>query len=136
MATYSMCAYATPSDVVARVIFSKRHFSRDNNRAKFAAFLPWKKHPNELSVNVISGLSENAIWQIPTRMGKTAKARADLSVSDIISIDNHQESYLQVMIDQKPHKWHANIINLPSEKSRIRSIAVELVDKSKLAIKL
>jgi len=92
-------------------------------------------YPNELSVCVTTTLSEPEIWQCsPEISGKSAKARADLIVSDIQAISDDQGGKLNVLIDGKPHQFHANIKSLPLDKSKRRAIAVELANKSVLVM--
>lgn len=123
---------ANPDDQASRYIYSNNDFS--SNGVKHSAFVPPQAHPNELSVCITSNLTEPEIWKIgaETRRDKPIKARADLIVSAIQGISDGQAGFLQVLIDGIPHPRHANIKNLPLQKSLQRTVAIELANKSKL----
>jgi hypothetical protein len=124
---------ANSDDQTSRYIYSNNDFS--SNGVKHSAFVPPTAHPNELSVCITSDLSEAEIWKLaPTRRDKTIKARGDLIVSGIQEISDEQGGFLQVLIDGIPHPRHANIKNLPLQKSLQRAVATELANKAKLAL--
>ncbi len=126
---------ASPKDLVSRYIYSTNDFS--SNGVKHSAFVPSKTYPNELSVCIRTALSESEIWRIgmeSARQDKSIKGRADLLVSDVQEISDEQEGFLQVLIDGIPHQYHANIKNLPTQKSLQRAVATELSNKSKLVV--
>jgi hypothetical protein len=124
---------AQTTDSVARYIYTSQHFN--NSGAKHSAFID-TRNPSELSVCVITDLPEVDIWKIGTeiRPDRPVKARADLSVSNILNTSNGQGGFLTVMIDGRPHPRHANIKNLPLEKSQQRVVATELANKSTLVL--
>ena len=124
---------ASPTDNVARYIFSSSNYG--GGKVKHGAFVPPNDYPNELSVCVTTALNEAEIWQYsPVIAGKSAKARADLIVSDIQAISDEQGGKLNVLIDGTPHRFHANIKSLPLDKSKRRAIAAELANKSMLVM--
>jgi len=124
---------ASPTDNVARYIFSSSNYG--GGKVKHGAFVPPNDYPNELSVCVTTSLSETKRWEYsPMIAGKSAKARAGLVVSDIRAISDEQGGKLNVLIDGKPHRFHANIKSLPLDKSKRRAIAAELANKSILVM--
>ncbi len=125
---------ASPTDLASRYIYSNHDFS--NNGVRHSAFVPPTAYPNELSVCIISELSEPEIWKIgaKTRLDKPIKARADLLVADVQGIADEQNGFLQVLIDGVPHPYHANIKNLPLQKSLQKVVAAELANKAKLVL--
>jgi hypothetical protein len=124
---------ANPDDTLARYIFSSSNFG--SGRVKHGAFIPPNDYPNELSVCVTSSLNEDEIWSYsPVISEKTAKARADLIVSDVQTISDEQGGKLGVFIDGNPHPFHANIKSLPLDKSKRRAVAAGLANKSSLVL--
>jgi len=111
-----------PADPLARYILSKRHFSRQNNRVKGAAFMP----PENLRLSVfrIKGLNEDDMWAIgeayvakPSK--KTLYGRGDVTVSAVRQIE------LDLDADNEPPR-HADIVGWPEEKSAQKLLAEEL----------
>jgi len=93
---------ANPADIASRYIYSKNDYS--SNGVKHSAFVPPSAYPNELSVCIISDLTEPEIWKIgaETRKDKPIKARA---VTHTISI---RTNYFKMHIFSKkvlPKRW-------------------------------
>ncbi len=120
---------ASFDDTITRYLYSRQNFSSHGVKAN--AFMD-TRNPSELSVCVITGLSEPEIWDIASviRTDKAVKARADLCVSDIHDIAIEQKSSLQVLIDGVPHPRHANIKFPPLQDSLRRAIAADLAERS------
>jgi hypothetical protein len=120
---------ASFDDTITRYLYSRQNFGSHGVKAN--AFID-TRNPSELSVCVITGLSEFEIWDIASviRTDKAVKARADLCVSDIQDISIKQKSFLQVLIDGVPHPRHANIKFPPLQESVRRAIAADLADRS------
>ena len=120
----------SPSEDLARFIFSRSHFSPSNKSVKYAAFIPPSNRC--LSVFRISGLSEGEIWEIGGSVGaqrtQPLLARADIKVSSVV------ETGLKIDADDIPTR-HANIIGWPQEASAIKLKAIELAEKSCLHLK-
>ena len=120
-----------PDEKLARFIFSKSHFSVTNKEVKFKAFTPPLNSDN-LSVFRISGLSDSEVWTIGReyvqREGRSIKARADLSASDVY------ENKLEVIPDKQGHELHANITLFPVDKRARDSLARKLALASQLVI--
>jgi hypothetical protein len=76
---------AGTDDIITRYIFSKSDFNSAST-VKASAFKPPKDYPNEISVCIITGLSEEEIWRMAQKIrnDREAVARADIKVSDII----------------------------------------------------
>jgi len=118
-----------PSERISRYILSRRQFSRDKQRVKYAAFLP---PPSlEMSVYRTDTLKEAEIWEIgkvkvADPQNKTIHARGDIDATCIYAAN------LSIVPDPQPHKLHANITAWPSEKSEQKMIAIELANAAKL----
>lgn len=114
---------------LTRYIFSKRHFRPSNRTVKYNAFMPLN---GETSVFLISGLSENEIWEL--RDSEATKTRPSLKGrADILALNVFQKK-LGVDFDNDP-PGHANIINWPDDKSKQMSIAQELAADANLHLK-
>ncbi len=125
---------AKPEEQIARYIYSAKCYS--SNGVKHNTFVPPKSHPNELSVCIIADLAEEEIWKLgaETRKDKPVRARANLMIAEVHEVSDEQDGYLQVLIDGIPHPRHANIKNIPLQKSLQRTVATELANKSQLRI--
>jgi hypothetical protein len=120
-----------PKERITRFILSRTHFSKQNARAKVAAFLP---PPNlQMSVYRTETVDEAAIWEIGGKyvakpQDRTIRARGDLLAGVILQVG------LKVVPDTKPHKLHANIVGWPNAKDEQRMIAVELANAATLRV--
>lgn len=125
--------FAKPQDIITRYIYNRKEYS--SNGVKYNTFIPPVPYPNELSVCVISGLSEGEIWGLsPPNRRDGLKARGDLVVSSVSEISDEQGGTLSVLIDGVPHPKHANIKNMPLEKSLQKVVAIELANKAALKV--
>jgi len=119
------------SETVARYIFSENHFSRSGGgRVKYVAYLPLN---GETSVFRIDTLSPEKIWEIGNQIGSISlrrlRSRGDLLVRDVF------EEKLEVIEETSNHLLHANITGWPTEKARIKKLAMNLADKATLLLK-
>jgi hypothetical protein len=119
----------SPEEYLTRYIFSEKHFAKDNQRVKHAAFMP---PDGEIKVSVfrILGLTETEVWNIGKTIEKerpsSLKARADILTLHVL------EKNLKVESAEPPPR-HANII-LPNERSQQKLIAIELAAQAKLYV--
>lgn len=118
-------------ELLARYLFSNRHFAKTTGRVKPGAFL---KPPKDeyLSVYRISGISESAIWELGQEYAaKPSKrklvARGDVSVSDVLAQD-------LTVTDEQPQPRHAGIRGWPLNKSSEKSIAQKIAAEATLTI--
>ena len=124
-----------PDERLTRFIFSKQHFSVVNQRVKYAALIPPKKSPEEISVYRTSSLTESQVWEIGReyvkRGDRTIKARADLLAGDVYEIDFID---LKVIPDTRPHHLHANIVPIPVVREDRDEVLKELACVSTLVM--
>ena len=91
--------------------------------------------PNlQLSIFRIKDLKDPEIWEIgikqvveKMKQPKNLHGRADIKAVDIFDVD------LQIEPDNTPPR-HANIINWPDQKEKVKSIAQELAAKASLRL--
>jgi hypothetical protein len=123
--------HVIPEEILSRFILNKNHFSVQNQRVKYAAFLP---APNgETSVFRTSQMTDSEIWavgdkEVSQKRNKPLLGRAD--VSAVHAYDNK----LKVIPDDTPPR-HANITGWPDEKSEQKLIALELAKKAQLHLR-
>jgi len=119
-----------PTEPLARFIFQKNHFSRQNNRVKYNAFLP--NPDGETSVFRTDELSEQALWQTGEQVGfqrtQTLYGRGDIRTDKVV------EAGLSVQ-PKEPPKHHANIVDWPVDKSERMSKAQQLAANARLLLK-
>jgi hypothetical protein len=114
--------------VLTHFIFDKRQWDKENNTAKYQAFLPPNKYPEELSVYEIKDLHPEAVWNLAqhVRIDKPVLARADLAWP----LTGHKETQLlnrlKLEHDGIPHERHCNITGFPGEKAENTLVAIEL----------
>jgi hypothetical protein len=119
------------SELIARYILSKRHFSVDNRIVKYGAYLP---APNgETSVYRITSLSEKEIWDIGSDYvakprNQNLYARGDTKAATI------RKTGLAVVPEATPHPRHSNIVSWPSKKHEQKLLAVEIANEATLAV--
>lgn len=114
---------------ISRFILSRSHYSAENQRVKYGAFMP--SPSKQVSVYRTSSIDESTIWQIGSRhvaepMGKKLYARGD--VGALVIFDKR----LNVVAAPSPHKLHANIMGWPSGKDEQKMLAVELANAAAL----
>jgi len=117
-------------DIVARFIYSKSQFSKENLRAKPSAFDP-SPHAS-LSVAHSNGLSNDEVWELAKytlglQSGReTVYARADLPVT-VFSGQG-----LDAIRDDRPFNRHTSVIGWPvsedlnEQKQRRKLLCLEL----------
>ncbi len=110
---------------LGRYIFSKNHYSKENQRVKRQAFMP-PENGKKLSVMRHKNCSEDCILKIGKQLEKerkqSLKALCSILTKDARSLD------LDVVSDtgNNQHRRHANIINFPEAK--MRELANELAN--------
>lgn len=118
-------------EIVARFLFSKRHFSTKTDRVRYGVFNPPENL--RLSVYIINGITDADIWQIGDDYVAPLRgpilARADLESEAV------KERALRIEPTKYPHPRHAEIVDWPSEKQKWLPIAKELADVSNLVLK-
>lgn len=122
----------TSEEILTRYILEKAHFSVDNNRVKYSAFLPNPTN-GETSVFRISGVSERDVWGMGTEYvakerEKTLKARGDVIAIKVLN------KKLNVTPDTETHPRHANITGWPQDKSERLLLAKELENDFRLVV--
>lgn len=85
-----------------------------------------------LSVFCVSGLSENAIWEIGENVGNQSDRKL-LGRADIAALPVY-DAGLSIDRNDIPFR-HANIIGWPDEDSAIKLAAIELAQKAELSLK-
>lgn len=121
----------SPEEKLTRYLFSKNHYSPQNNRVKYGAFLP--NSNGKTSVFRISKLSEKKIWnigetQVASSIGKSIKGRGDILARYVFL------SKLEILPDNNPPR-HANIVGWPDEKAEQKIIALELAENANLYLR-
>lgn len=113
---------------LARYIFSKNNFSKENKKIKRNAFMP-PKNKNTISVIRHKDCSEVDILKIGKIMGENRSASLKAYCS-VLTKEVREINDLDVQSDtnNNQHKRHANIIiNLPNyDSAKIRLIANKL----------
>ena len=117
---------------LARIIFYKRHFSKENGRIKRQAFMPAKD--KKVSVIRHKGCPKDCYLRIAERIeeirGKNLEAIGSISTEDVRVINN-----LDVESDTSggQHRRHANIKNFNNyNDAKIKKLAQELARKASL----
>lgn len=121
----------SPSEELARFIFSRKHFSVEKGEVKFKAFIP-PPNSEDISVYRISRLSDRQVWEIGRnfvqRNDRSIKARANLAAKTVYA------NNLKVVPDPLPHELHANIRPFPADRRARDRIAKQLALASQLVI--
>ena len=123
------------NEKLTRFLFSKNNYSFKYKRVKLGSFMP---PPNSTSLSMchITGVEEREIWTMcekdiePIRK-KTAKARADIAVSDILVASRK----LSCILDRIGYKNHVSVNGWPTEKDMRQVIAQDLAVRSELKIR-
>ena len=116
------------NELLARYIFSKSHFSKENKRIKPQAFIP-PKNKNTISVIRQNECSKTDILKIGKTIeetrGSSLKAYCSVLTKEVRAIND-----LDVKSDtsNNQHKRHANIIINPKNynKAKIKQITEDL----------
>jgi hypothetical protein len=111
-------------ELLARYIFSDRHFSRENRRVKAGAFMP--APDGAISVTRHREATQDELWQVGQAIARlrdsTLYARADVLSATCAS---WQLSVKAAPIDGNPN--HANVAGWPmQDKARRKLIAEEI----------
>jgi len=116
------------NELLARYIFSDRHYSKSTSAVKPDAFLPHGS-PLQTSVFRVDGLAVEGVWQIgeaiAEQRGRGLKARADFEARALAGTP------LKLEADDTPPR-HANILGWPSEKADQLQLAIEIAAKAAL----
>ena len=109
---------------LGRYIFSKNHYSKENQRVKRQAFMPPPRNEKKLSVMRHKNCSKDCILKIGKQLEKERKQSLKALCS--IRTKNVRDLGLDVVSDtsNNQHRRHANIINFPEAK--MRELADEL----------
>lgn len=117
---------------LARFLFQRGHYSRDNNAVRPSAFLPKN---GETSVFEILGLEDLDIWKLAEDVGeirgKPPRGRGEFTRADVGAVG------LRFVRDDHPVR-HGNLLGWPSEgselKARLKAIAVALASRAVLVL--
>ena len=119
---------------LARYIFNKKHFSKENNRIKRQVFMPPPKNKDKISVIRHKNCLKDEILKIGNKQGsysnRSLKAVGSIVTSNVRSINN-----LDVEADTSggQHKRHANIKGFCNyTDAKTRDIAQKLANKTHL----
>jgi len=112
-----------PTEVTSRYLLQSGHYTASTGRVKPRAFHPAARD-HKTSIFRVQELTGRQIWSLGDKyvaspLGKDLRARAELSVAQIIEVG------LQVEPAEPPPR-HANIADWPSEKHEWMSRAQEL----------
>lgn len=113
-----------PDELLARYIFSRRHFSRQTGRVKAGAFMP--APDGELSVTRHRDATQDDLWQaghgIAQSRDKTLYGRGDVLAATCVS--------QRLMVKAAPIQGnpnHANVIGWPmDDKATLKLMAEEV----------
>jgi len=127
----SMEEVVSAEEPIARFITGKDYYRPSNGTVKHNAFMPNGR--GETSVYRTRDLIDDEIFGIgcvffAEKIGKSLMGRADIAASEVF------EKGLAIVSEPTPHPRHANIVDWPPDKSKIRMIAVELAAKATLKL--
>jgi len=113
-----------PDELLARYIFSDRHFSREKRRVKAGAFIP--APDGAISVTRHREATQQEVWQVGRAIARlrnsTLYARADVLSA---TCENWQLRSEAAPIHGNPN--HANVVGWPmQDKARRKLIAEEI----------
>jgi hypothetical protein len=126
---HNLKATIDDNENLARFIFSRKHFSRQQQRVKAEAYMPSR---GEVSVFRIDGLERTAIWKIgsdvASKREQTLYAHGDTKGSEVRRVG------LDIRPDEPPPR-HANIVGWPeNDKPRQKVIALQLAAVAALVL--
>jgi hypothetical protein len=87
-----------------RFIFESRHFSRENNRVKPAAFIPWPRF--ETSVAYIEKIDTNSIWTLGDGIGNLNRGLPALARGDFDEQELGAARLTVQIAEPPPRHWH------------------------------
>ena len=113
-----------PNELLARYIFSDRHFSRENRRVKAGAFMP--APDGAISVTRHREATQEEVWHVGETIARlrdmTLYARGDVLAATCAS---QQLNVEEAPIEGNPN--HANVVGWPmQDKARRKLIAGEI----------
>ena len=117
------------SEPICRFVFGKDYYRPSDESVRHNAFMP--NNDGETSVYRTISLSDEKIYDLgkgfvaPERK-KPIKGWVNIEASRIM------EQQLRVDPKPKPHHRHANIVDWPEDREKIRLIALELASESAL----
>ncbi|MCH7685351.1 MAG: hypothetical protein IH899_01485 [Planctomycetes bacterium] len=121
-----------PTELLARYIFSRSHFSRQTGRVKAGAFMP---APNgELSVTRHRDATQDDLWQagrgIAQSRDRTVYGRADVLAATCVS---QRLTVKANPIEGNPN--HANVIGWPmADKATLKLVVEEIAVVAKFVL--
>ena len=118
-----------PTELLARYIFSQRHFSRVNRRVKAGAFMPAGN--GELSVTRHREATQDELWQVGNDIAHSRDMKLNCRGDVLASTCASQRLDVRAAeIDGNPN--HANVVGWPMEdKAALKLIAEEIAVAAK-----
>ena len=125
--------FVLDDEPLARYIFEKSHFSKDNKRIKRQAFMP---PTGKKTVSVIrhTNCSKNCVVKIGEKTGAVSKRKLK-AIGSILTKDALSANTLKVEADTagSHHRRHANIVfGSDYVDAKRRQIAQDLAKKARL----
>jgi len=119
--------------MISRYLLQSGHYNASTGRVRPRAFHP-APHDHKTSVFRVQGLEERKIWKlgeiyVARPFGKELRARADLSVANVVAVGLRVES-------KEPPPRHGNIIDWPVEKHAWMSRAQEVAEGATLRLRV
>ena len=123
------------NEPLARYIFDRKHFSKENKRIKEHAFMPPK---GKITVSVIryTDCTEACILKIGEEIGvarnRTLKAVGSILTKDVLAVNNNLK--VEADTERGQHRRHANIVFNGGDYSdaKTKEIAQDLAKKASL----
>ena len=128
------------SEVVARILYAKSHFSRERMRAKPGAFDP--SPYTELSGIHVTGLADPVIWEIARNTLRDQPGRNTIYARADVPVEQFLEQKLRAVLDDKPFKRHASVVDWPEiadrdqRKERWKEICLALSESPQVQLVL
>jgi len=126
-----MCKSVDGDEIITRYINEKSKYAPFANRIKYNAMMP--NLNRETSVYRTTDLTDKEIWEIGERYVGQIQNKEILGRGDLVASFIYSKS-LFVEPDTEVHRLHANIIGWPSEKSKIKLLAIELAASARLVL--
>ncbi len=130
----------TPGEVVARILYTKSHFSRERKRPKPGAFNP--SPYTELSGIHVTGLADPVIWEIARNTMRDHPGRNTIYARADVPVEQFLEQKLRAVLDDKPFKRHASVVGWPiiadqdQRKERWKEICLALSESPQVQLVL
>jgi len=116
----------------SRFIFEGRHFSKERNRVKPTAFIPWSD--SEASVAKIESLDENSIWQLGDDIGKLNRGKSSIARGDFNDSEVQAARLALKIAEPPPRHWHLIGWDISSKEKQILQ-AQELAPLAELHVR-